>query len=195
MADGVVSDRWSPVSPVTGELDAIRWGVPGGAIGDGAAAAALAAKLEALLGHGARSEAPVDASTPEPVVKQAPSATLHRPDMSDAEAPAKLLPAAAATPMRQQRPAASTSREVAVAAAAPQPRARIEPHKELGSTDAPFTEAPPAGSAAAARTRTRKPVEAKIFVPPRAPDDPGTEASELDDLQSPLPYPTSGAKA
>jgi hypothetical protein len=30
-------------------------------------------------------------------------------------------------------------------------------------------------------------VEPKIFVPPRAPDDPGTGASDLDDLQG---YPT-----
>ena len=27
-ADGVVSDRWAPVSPVTGALDAFRWRVP-----------------------------------------------------------------------------------------------------------------------------------------------------------------------
>ena len=29
-ADGVVSDRWAPVSPVTGALDAFRWRVPRG---------------------------------------------------------------------------------------------------------------------------------------------------------------------
>ena len=48
-ADGVVSDRWAPVSPVTGALDAFRWRVPveeqGGAL--------LAAKVEALAGLGA----------------------------------------------------------------------------------------------------------------------------------------------
>jgi hypothetical protein len=43
------------------------------------------------------------------------------------------------------------------------------------------------GPVPAARPRPTKPVEPKIFVPPRAPDDPGTDASELDDLSG---YPT-----
>jgi hypothetical protein len=38
----------------------------------------------------------------------------------------------------------------------------------------------------AAASRSRKPAEPKIFVPPRAPDDPGTDP-DLDDLQG---YPT-----
>ena len=32
-ADGVVSDRWQPVSPVTGRLDAFQWKVPVAEIG------------------------------------------------------------------------------------------------------------------------------------------------------------------
>jgi len=191
-ADGVASDRWGPVSPVTGELDAMRWQVPATAIGDGQAAAALAARLEALAG--ARSAARVDASAREPVATQAHSAAAPRRDASAAELPARLVPAGTAAPTRQQRPAAAPmSRDVAVAAGAPQPRTRIEgPREEApGSVDAPVREGttPPS---AAARARTRKPVEAKIFVPPRAPDDPGAEAPEIDDLQV---YPTSGAKA
>jgi hypothetical protein len=35
--------------------------------------------------------------------------------------------------------------------------------------------------------RPRKPAEPRIFVPPRAPDDPGADAPDLDDLQG---YPT-----
>ncbi len=30
MADGILSAEWQPVSPVTGKLDAFRWGTPGG---------------------------------------------------------------------------------------------------------------------------------------------------------------------
>jgi len=41
--------------------------------------------------------------------------------------------------------------------------------------------------AAASHGRVRKPVEPKIFVAPRAPDDPGTETVESDDFS---PYPT-----
>ena len=35
-ADGFVSDRWMPVSPVTGRLDAFQWKVPLAELGDGA---------------------------------------------------------------------------------------------------------------------------------------------------------------
>ncbi len=28
IADGVVSERWAPISPVTGQLDAFEWRVP-----------------------------------------------------------------------------------------------------------------------------------------------------------------------
>ena len=34
-ADGFVSDRWLPVSPVTGRLDAFQWKVPVAELGDG----------------------------------------------------------------------------------------------------------------------------------------------------------------
>ena len=54
-ADGVVSDRWAPVSPVTGALDAFRWRVPVEA-SRRAGGALLAAKVEALVGLGAGAE-------------------------------------------------------------------------------------------------------------------------------------------
>jgi HemY protein len=65
-ADGVVSDRWAPVSPVTGALDAFRWRVPVEAI-DKPAGALLSAKLGALVGFAAGSEPALahrSASTP-----------------------------------------------------------------------------------------------------------------------------------
>jgi hypothetical protein len=49
---------------------------------------------------------------------------------------------------------------------------------------------PASKPAPAAQPRARKPEEPKIFVPPHAPDDPGTDAE--DDYSA---YPTSGAKA
>jgi HemY protein len=33
MADGIVSERWLPVSPISGELDAFEWKVPAARIG------------------------------------------------------------------------------------------------------------------------------------------------------------------
>src|SRR5262245_26843867 len=62
-ADGVVSDRWAPVSPVTGALDAFRWRVPVEAI-DKSAGALISTKLDGLAGLGASGErALADAGT------------------------------------------------------------------------------------------------------------------------------------
>ena len=157
-ADGVVSDRWSPVSPVTGELDAMRWRVPA-APGGQSVAEALAARLEALAGVGGRSEARTEVATPAAVVEPAP---------------------AAADP-----PAPPARREAPPPAAPSPPQARLEPPQEadFGPADVPFREGPPP-----ARVRPRKALEAKIFVPPRAPDDPGTGTPEIDDLPG---YPTT----
>jgi hypothetical protein len=71
--------------------------------------------------------------------------------------------------------------------AAPVP-ARIEPPPS-DATDVPFREGPRPVPAepVTAPARARKPAEPRIFVPPRAPDDPGTDPSGLDDLQG---YPT-----
>jgi HemY protein len=95
------------------------------------------------------------------------------------EPPATPAAAASKVPVTEPEPAEAAARilpavpAVAVPVAA-QPAAPSEPVP------------------AAPRTRSpRKPAEPKIFVPPRAPDDPGTDASDLDDLG----YPTSGAKA
>jgi HemY protein len=173
-ADGTASDRWSPVSPVTGELDAMRWRVPEGGEGDRSAAEALAARLEAVVRAGIRTEARADASAADAAPKPAPAApTLQQTEATEA----KLLPATAASPSPRQPDAAAP-------AAATPPQTRREPPQVevLAPTDVPFKRD--------AAARPRKPVETKIFVSPRAPDDPGT--GEIDDLQG---YPTSGAKA
>ena len=67
-ADGVVSDRWSPISPATGELDAMRWRVPTGSGGQ-SVAEALAARLEALAGVGGGNEAQTEVTPPAAVVE------------------------------------------------------------------------------------------------------------------------------
>ncbi len=68
-ADGVVSDRWSPMSPVTGALDAFQWRQP--AVESGAAAASLAAKVDALIGLAG--EARVAAAAPRRPAAATPS--------------------------------------------------------------------------------------------------------------------------
>jgi HemY protein len=172
IADGVAYPRWSPVSPATGQLDAMRWGVPAVTSADSAtAAAALAARLESLLGLGMAGEARMEAAPlREPAVgKPAPNLPESEPHPPDA--PAKLLPAAppapAAPAVQRETPPASADREVASAPVA-------EP-------------LPPAAPAPTSRSRPARPAEPRIFVPPRAPDDPGADAPDLDDLQG---YPT-----
>jgi HemY protein len=158
-ADGVVMERWSPTAPVTGELDAVRWAVPTGS-GGASVAEALAARLEVLAGVGARTEARADVTTPEAVVEPPPSA---------AGVPAPPPRGEAAPPMTSS-----------------QPQARLEPPQAevIPPADAPFRQD---AAEPGPRIRQRKALEAKIFVAPRAPDDPGTGASEIDDLQG---YPT-----
>ena len=224
-ADGVVSDRWAPVSPVTGALDAFRWRVPveeqGGAL--------LAAKVEALAGLGAGAEPALEhagAAKPavafpvteavEAVERPSPSAAarrdrrrLHPAARGRAEAhhPARLLRrrAARCRACRQRSPSgdgeeddlreriklaaqrAIAASDLPEAATAPKPAtqkpaARDSPRGRVAKT----TEAPPA--------RPRKSGEPKIFVPPRAPDDPGPESTEDSALEL-GPLRPSGAKA
>src|SRR5690606_551974 len=64
IADGVAYEHWSPVSPTTGRLDAMRWETPEAGASERAAAAALAAKLEAMLGLGATGETRIGPPAP-----------------------------------------------------------------------------------------------------------------------------------
>jgi HemY protein len=168
IADGIVYERWSPVSPTTGQIDAMRWGVPDTAASQRAAATALAAKLESMLGLTPAGNEPriVEASPPAPPVT---------PPAPSASAPIATEPAATLPPPAPPLTAPPPAPAVAVL---PPP---------TGEADAVVGDVPtvPAGPLPAGRPK--KPVEPRIFVPPRAPDDPGTGASDLDDLQG---YPS-----
>jgi HemY protein len=163
IADGVAYERWHAVSPTTGRLDAMRWAVPQSGASARAAATALATKLE-MLGLGAASgETRVEGAPPATEPAAAKAATVTVPaGTASAEPPAKLLPAT---------PAAVHS------------RAAVEP----SGADAAVGEEPTLPAEPLPTARPRKPVEPKIFVAPRAPDDPGADAPDLDDLQG---YPS-----
>lgn len=182
-ADGVVSSQWAPISPVTGALDAFRWRVPVEAVDE--SAVALAAKVEALVGLGADDREP--ALEHAPASKQAGTAQTEPVETIDPEPPATIAasspgtapvvhasrsadgsedrdPATATRPGRDDPAAAA-----AVGAAATQvPNAASEPAAQTQA-------GPPAASRPARRT-----LEPKIFVPPRAPDDPGPDAGDSD---------------
>ena len=191
IADGVAYPRWSPVSPATGQLDAMRWGVPAVTSADGvAAAAALASRLESLLGLGVAGEARVEAAPlREPAVGK-PAATLPEGEPREGDVPAQLLPAAPVRPQRKAPPP-SAGHEVASPSAAEPLPADIGPARKDTVRAAEPASTPAARPAAApvptTSPRPTKPTEPRIFVPPRAPDDPGADASDLDDLQG---YPS-----
>jgi HemY protein len=185
-ADGVTLERWTPVSPVTGTIDAVQWAVPAGT-GD-AAAAALAAKFEALMG-------------PTPVVHEhraAPAASMDAPTANTVDTPRntpldapRMLPATETAPVAPPPTRTAPAREPPDDTDAGTP----PPHVVTRPTPAAPTAKPAPTSAAARQTapRSRKPAaEPRIFVAPRAPDDPGPDAA--DDL-APGGFSTSGAKA
>ncbi len=176
-ADGVVADKWAPISPVTGALDAFRWRVPVESVdrGDGET---LAAKLEELValggpeGGSAANEAAAarktvdDATTievvpvTEPVRKTADTAAAKSAEPQRKAAPAK--PAPEPAPKAEAAPAAAARRSTASVPSTSSERTK-------GQTG----------------TETRRKPEPRIFVAPPAPDDPGPEGAQ-EDIAPPL---------
>jgi HemY protein len=179
VADGIVYERWSPVSPATGRLDAMRWEVPAAGPSERAAATALAAKLESMLGLSA-------AGSEQRVVIEAPSAgapatPVPPPVAAPVPPPAPIVSPPIAAPITAEPAPATLPPPARPPSAATTPV--MTPRADVGDAVVGDVPTVPAGPVPA--TRPRKPAEPKIFIPPRAPDDPGT--SDLDDLQG---YPT-----
>ncbi|MCZ7594341.1 MAG: heme biosynthesis protein HemY [Hyphomicrobium sp.] len=176
-ADGFVADRWMPVSPVSGLLDAFQWRVPVEAV-EKSEGDVLASQLEELVALGMRPAA-------EPLEEPKPVA----------EAPARALkpePAPVTEHVEARKPAVEPPKEAAarpssvrdggaVPVTAPSKRA-------VESTPAALPQRAQPAEATAGQGRRKKPApsEAHIFVPPHAPDDPGTEPSESEDVDIPL---------
>ena len=118
IADGVISDRWAPISPVTGRLDAFVWGTP----------------VEQLT-------AP---ARPERAAASSPVARLPVPAtdvvLVDIDEPQVEQPEAAAGPAPEARPVAETRPEIVVEPAVPTP-----PASANGAPPAEVSEPPPAG--------------------------------------------------
>jgi HemY protein len=104
-ADGFVSDRWLPVSPVTGRLDAFRWMEPLAQLG--AAEAPMIDLAEEPVAIAAPSVPPTQPAqappAPDPIVAAPPSSSSSPPRP---EPPPPEAPAASATPPRNATPAA-----------------------------------------------------------------------------------------
>ncbi|WP_018259762.1 heme biosynthesis protein HemY [Methylobacterium sp. WSM2598] len=126
-ADGIVSDRWAPISPVSGRLDAFVWQTP----------------PELLAGRSQDLPLPDEEPAPAagPLPAPAPEATVPRPVREEAPRPA---PAAAAPPVAAQAaptPAGNgldTSAPPFAATATPV----VFPPPKPKEDDAPFLERP-----------------------------------------------------
>ena len=126
-ADGYVSDRWRPVSPVTGRLDAFQWQTPVAALpSDKGEAIETSPFEEAMLATPHRA---VVLEPPAPMVAE-PAATPPEPAVPAAQDNAPPPPAASeaaapeAAPVEPPAPPAPRPAEAAPVAAAPLFRAR-----------------------------------------------------------------------
>ena len=197
-ADGIVSETWAPVSPVTGQLDAFQWRVPV-ENAEPRDQDAILGKLEELVALGARAEAaPAQPSIALPPRAARPAAAAARAT-EDADVVAMTKPAApvAVTPP-ERKPEALRPVEVA----APVKTAPVTtPHAPAKvATARPATPAQPqpmaegdlrtvrATSPAASNGQGK--TAANIYVAPHAPDDPGLDELEAAEPAHPyvLPY-------
>jgi HemY protein len=156
-ADGYVSERWRPVSPVSGRLDAFQWQMP---------LAALPSDKGAAIESSPFEEAMLAAATPRRV--EPPREALE-------EAPATVLPPAAT---------AAQDNSPVVSAINPPDKSVIEP--EPAAAPPPPTETVPAAAPPLFRARQDLPKFAPSSIPPvipivRAPDDPGIDDEPVHD--------------
>ena len=186
-ADGVISDRWEAVSPVTGALDAFQWRVPVETL-EKTGPDLVAERLEELLSI----SAPSSAQEHTPARHDYDSVAHRRDDAIDAEAVTIRSEAA--------KPATAPSSHIQTSKPAPEKTARQHAPAEAaqrstlanssGADDVAEVQTvrPVAVPKAAEATISRsdattaerpKPVapkgDPKIYVPPRAPDDPGLD--------------------
>lgn len=201
IADGVVSDRWAPVSPVSGRLDAFVWEVPPGVSATPileheaervkAAIAAVRASEEARIAEQKKIAEQKAAEKKAAEVKAAEEKAAEA-----AAAEAKAAEAVPVAPVEVIVEVPATPAETPAPANAPEPKAASavkdapkETTKAAPGEPVPVILAPPPGNGIG-RGRSaetgRKP-DAIVALPP-LPDDPGPEADATED---PDPAPKS----
>jgi HemY protein len=166
-ADGYVSDRWRPVSPVTGRLDAFQWQTPVAALpSDKGPAIESSPFEEAMLATPRRA-----------VVLEPPAPAADEPD----PAPANPAPAAPATSVAPPPTAEQDNVPPAPAAEAVPTEAAAEAAPETVPAPSPApAESAPVRPAPLFRSRQDIPKSVPAPIPAviplvRAPDDPGVD--------------------
>jgi HemY protein len=210
IADGVVSNEWRPISPVTGALDAFEWRVPpdrpSGSAGDPLfdEISALSHELETVARQINKAKAPEDEAKPvvsDPEAGGPITITIKAEESSVSPLPVKPQPPKPVEePSKPAAPApkAAEAEVVAVSpapapkpdAAAPEATAKQESRSSARSdageaaTGAVEITEPPRDPASA--QRPGKKAQAEIFIPARPPDDPGPEPNDFDETTTPI---------
>lgn len=184
IADGLVSDRWSPISPVSGRLDAFTWGNPPDLVGG----AGTTAVDDTLLDLDDRADEPVAIPAPHHArIVEAPAPAVEaRPDPVEATAvearPAEIRPAEVKVVEAAPAPKVETK--------APEPRTEVKASEPKAPAKAPEPDlTPPAESPPQPVT---SPPDLKVDpIPTETPPEtaPAREASV-----TPLPVKPNGAK-
>lgn len=171
-ADGYVSDRWRPVSPVTGRLDAFQWQTPVAALpSDKGPAIESSPFEEAMLASPRRA---VVIAPPEPMNEQ-PAEPVAPNNPEPSVAPVAPEPPAA----QDNTPPAATAAEP-VTAEASRMDAAAEPAPEPAPVAQKPAESAPPQPAPLFRSRKDIPKAVPAAIPAviplvRAPDDPGVD--------------------
>ncbi|QIG96291.1 MULTISPECIES: heme biosynthesis protein HemY [unclassified Bradyrhizobium] len=162
-ADGYVSDRWRPVSPVTGRLDAFQWQTPVAALPSDKGHAIEPSPFEEAMLAPRRVEPPKEVADEPPAAKPVEPVEARPVEMKPVEEPA-------APPVQDNAPlpAAIEAEPAPAEAAAPEP------------APPPAAEPAPTAPAPLFRSRTDLPKAAPAPIPAvipiiRAPDDPGVD--------------------
>jgi HemY protein len=150
MADGVVSDRWAPISPVTGTLDAFEWRVPVEDV-EGGDERILGTDLTEFIASG----------EPETVIGKAEAISVEPKLQEAATAAAEPEPPKTAPVQKEEAPPKEAPAAPA-AASPPEPSPPAPRPTDRG------------GKASVQRSSERT----RIFTPAHAPDDPGLEPDE-----------------
>jgi HemY protein len=136
-ADGYVSDRWRPVSPVSGRLDAFQWQMPLSALPPSDGALAPSPFEQAMLAAGPERTAPVDPSAHDATQVAQDNAPADQPVVDVTPSPPAAAAAPAAAPplfrARADIPTASEKPAPVIPAVIPIVRAPDDPGVDDGT--------------------------------------------------------------
>jgi HemY protein len=199
-ADGIVSESWAPVSPVTGHLDAFQWRVPVENV-SGHDTELIARRAEELVALGAPKlidDDAVDAAPAktDPTTSKESASPRRSATVVDADVVLKPSPSPTPVLVRREEKTASANTSTASATIKPTPpsaypgnavmNAKADKLNAVPPSTQPVVGSPRMDATPALKTAApKKPndangKDARIFVVPHAPDDPGPDSSESD---------------